>query len=90
MSDLETEHTDSQESLLDGVHQLKQMGKKLETNLSSQKDIMQRVNYLAKVIVDMQEKMSDMCQLLSELLDNNQEVLYGSISTYHDSFYLLM
>ena len=86
MSDLETEHTDSQEQLLDSVHQLKQMGKKLETNLSSQKDIMQRVNYLAKVIVDMQERMSDMCQLLSELLDNNQEVLYISIYTYHGSF----
>ena len=50
------------------------MSKKLETNLASQKDIMQEVNCLARVIVDMQEKMSDMCHLLSELLDNNQEV----------------
>ena len=74
MSNLETEHTDSQEQLLDSVHQLKQMSKKLETNLASQKDIMQEVNCLARVIVDMQEKMSDMCRLLSELLDNNQEV----------------
>ena len=79
VTELENERTDSQGQLVDGVHQLKQMGKKLETNLSSQKDIMQRVNYLAKVIVDMQDKISDMCQLLSELLDNNQEVLYSSI-----------
>ena len=55
------------------------MGKKLETNLASQKNIMQRVNYLAKVIVDMQEKMSGMCQLLSELLDNNPEVSYSIV-----------
>ena len=78
MTDSETEHTDSQEQLLDSVHQLKQMGKKLETNLTSQKYIMQRVNYLAKVIVDMQERMSGMCQLLSELLDSNPEVSYSS------------
>ena len=50
------------------------MGKKLETNLASQTDITQKVNYLAKVITEMEEKMSNMYQLLSELLDNNQEV----------------
>ena len=62
------------------------MGKKLETNLASQKNIMQRVNYLAKVIVDMQEKMSNMYQLLSELLDKNQEVtIYKTLLTNNAS-----
>ena len=52
------------------------MSKKLQRTLASQRNTKQTVCHLAKVIADMQEKMSTMQHLLSVLLDNNQKVVY--------------